>query len=84
MRVKWGLFRPVVIVEANVGFGGTGMFGARQPVSRFQFSNRLFSGIAAERRQAEFDFTQTVRKTFENITVCADIVYWDFATWEWG
>jgi hypothetical protein len=37
----------VVIVKANVGFGETGMFAALEPVSRFQFSSRLSSGMIA-------------------------------------
>jgi hypothetical protein len=33
---------PVVIVEANVGNGETAMIVPPEPVTRFQFSSRLF------------------------------------------
>ena len=39
-----GLKMPVVLLAVNVGYGTTELLAALEPVSRIQFSTRLFSG----------------------------------------
>ena len=46
-RSRLGPKPPVVIVEANVGFGQTGLFAARQSAWRIHFSSRWLSGKIA-------------------------------------